>query len=214
MNFNFEIDTTWCLERLFKDGRIDEREKLLVQTTHRQREQLKWHPLQWIANFNLKDQLHPQATLSLNRLMQWLADKSSLPLYVIDPLKADVGALTNVMSQEFAVRNRILAVEVKADEILIATDQPYKTEWVGNLERSLLPKKIQRVLLSPDQLQRYLVEYYQVSRAVSNSQKSGTYDRENKGVEALLQLVPYIGFPRVQKVKKAFSPLLPLSHTV
>ncbi|PWB14133.1 type II secretion system protein E [Acinetobacter sp. AM] len=188
MNFNFEIDTTWCLEQLFKDGRIDEREKILVQTTHRQREQLKWHPLQWIANFNLRDQLHPQATLSLNRLMQWLADKSNLPLYVIDPLKADVGALTNVMSQEFAVRNRILAVEVKADEILIATDQPYKTEWVGNLERSLLPKKIRRVLLSPEQLQRYLVEYYQVSRAVSNSQKSGTHDRENKGVEALLQL--------------------------
>jgi general secretion pathway protein E len=188
MNFNFEIDTTWCLEQLFKDGRIDEREKILVQTTHRQREQLRWHPLQWIANFNLRDQLHPQATLSLNRLMQWLADKSNLPLYVIDPLKADVGALTNVMSQEFAVRNRILAVEVKADEILIATDQPYRTEWVGNLERSLLPKKILRVLLSPDQLQRYLVEYYQVSRAVSNSQKSGTYDRENKGVEALLQL--------------------------
>ncbi len=32
------------------------------------------------------------------------------------------------------------------------------------------------------------MEYYQVSRAVSNSQKSSSYDRENKGVEALLQL--------------------------
>ncbi len=70
------------------------------------------------------------------------------------------------MSQEFALRNRILAVEVTADAVLIATDQPYKKEWVANLEHSLLPKKIQRVLLSPDQLQRYLIEYYQVSRAV------------------------------------------------
>ena len=33
-----------------------------------------------------------------------------------------------------------------------------------------------------------MVEYYQVSRAVSGSQKSSAYDRENKGVEALLQL--------------------------
>ena len=33
-----------------------------------------------------------------------------------------------------------------------------------------------------------MVEYYQVSRAVSNSQKSGSYERDNKGVEALLQL--------------------------
>ncbi|OTG99641.1 GspE/PulE family protein [Acinetobacter sp. ANC 4973] len=188
MNFNFEMDTSWCLEQLQKDERITERNKLLIQTTHRQREQLKWHPLQWIANFDLVDQSHPQSTLTLNRLCQWIAEKANIPFYIIDPLKADVQALTSVMSQEFAVRNKILAVEIQADKVFIATDQPYKTEWVANLEHSLLPKKIQRVLLSPDQLQRYLVEYYQVSRAVNSSQKANAYDRDHKGVEALLQL--------------------------
>ncbi|MDN5513242.1 GspE/PulE family protein [Acinetobacter sp.] len=188
MNFNFEMDTSWCLEQLQKDGRITERNKLLIQTTHRQREQLKWHPLQWIAHFNLVDQAHPQSTLTLNRLCQWIADKANIPFYIIDPLKADVQALTSIMSQEFAVRNKILAVEIQADQVLIATDQPFKTEWVANLQHTIAPKKIQRVLLSPDQLQRYLVEYYQVSRAVNSSQKSSAYDRDNKGVEALLQL--------------------------
>ncbi|MFH3675835.1 type II/IV secretion system protein, partial [Acinetobacter baumannii] len=83
------------------------------------------------------------------------------PLFVIDPLKADVSALTQVMSQEFAIRNHILAVEVHADRIVIGTDQPFKTDWLNNLERSLAPKKIERVLLNPEQLQRYLREYYQ-----------------------------------------------------
>ena len=188
MIHNFEIDTVWCLEQLEKDGRINERDRLLIQTTHRQREQLKWHPLQWISNFNLPDQSHPQSVLTLNRLCQWLAEKSQLPFYIIDPLKADVAALTSVMSQEFAFRNRILAVELQNDVVLIATDQPYKMEWMANLERTVLPRKIQRVLLNPEQLQRYLVEYYQVSRAVNNSQKTSAYDRDNKGVEALLQL--------------------------
>ena len=188
MKFDFEIDTVWCLEQLFKDGKISERDRMLVQTTHRQREQLKWHPLQWIANFHLVDQSHSQTTLTLNRLCQWLAEKTGLMFYIIDPLKADVQALTNVMSQEYALRNRILAVEIQADKVLIATDQPYKTEWVSNLEQNISPKKIQRVLLNPEQLQRYITEYYQVSRAVSGSQKSSAYDRENKGVEALLQL--------------------------
>lgn len=188
MKFDFEIDTAWCLDQLFKDGKISERDRMLVQTTHRQREQLKWHPLQWIANFNLVDQSHPQTTLTLNRLCQWLAEKTGLMFYIIDPLKADVQALTHVMSQEYALRNRILAVEIQADKVLIATDQPYKTEWVSNLEQNISPKKIQRVLLNPEQLQRYITEYYQVSRAVSGSQKSSAYDRENKGVEALLQL--------------------------
>jgi general secretion pathway protein E len=188
MTFNFEIDTTWCLDQLTKDGKITERDKMLVQTTHRQRDQLKWHPLQWISHFNLVDQSHPQSTLTLNRLCQWLSDKAQLPFYIIDPLKADVQALTGVMSQEFAVKNKILAVEVNADAILIATDQPFVTEWEANLQHSISPKKIERVFLSPEQLQRYLIEYYQVSRAVSGSQKASSYDRENKGVEALLQL--------------------------
>lgn len=188
MTLNFEIDTAWCLEQLRHDGRINERDKLRIQTTHRQREQLKWHPLEWIASFELADLQQPSAIFSLSRLCQWLSEKTELPLYTIDPLKADVTALTAVMSYEFALRNQILAVEINPTEVLIATDQPFITEWVSNLERSLAPKKIKRVLLSPDQLKRYIVEYYQVSRAVSGSQKSNAYERDNKGVEALLQL--------------------------
>ena len=188
MKFNFEIDTVWCLEQLLKDGRITERDKLLIQTTHRQKDQLKWHPIQWIAQFNLKDQQSPDKVLNSTRLSQWLAEKSGLAFYVIDPLKADVGKLTSVMSQEFALRNKILAVGITADSVLIGTDQPFMTDWLVNLERSLSPKKIERVILNPEQLHRYLVEYYQVSRAVNSSQNSGSYDRENKGVEALLQL--------------------------
>ncbi len=188
MNFNFEIDTAWCLDHLFKDGKISERDRMLVQTTYRKKEQLQWHPLQWIAHFNLVDQSHPQSTLTLNRLCQWLSEKTNLPFYVIDPLKADVQALTSIMSQEYAQRNRILAVEIKADKVLIATDQPYLTDWLHNLQQNIGPRKIERVLLNPKQLQRYMVEYYQVSRAVSGSQRSSAYDKENKGVEALLQL--------------------------
>lgn len=188
MNFNFEIDTTWCLEQLLKDGRISERDKLLVQTTHRQREQLKWHPLQWISHFNLSDHAAPQSRLTLTALCQWLAVKTDMPWYVIDPLKADVAALTQVMSQEFAVKNNILAVEVHADQILIGTDQPYLNDWLHNLQHSLSPKKIVKVLLSPEQLKRYIVEYYQVSRAVNSSQKTSAYDLQSKNVEALLQL--------------------------
>lgn len=188
MTFNFQIDIFWCLEQLQKDGRITERDKLLVQTTHRQKDELKWHPLQWVAKFNLKDQLNQETILTLNRLCLWLAEKSQVPLFVIDPLKADVAVLTGVMSQEFAVRNHILAVEVHADRILIGTDQPFSLEWKNNLERSLSPKKVEPVLLNPEQLRRYLVEYYQVSRAVNSSQNSSPFDRDNKGVEALLQL--------------------------
>lgn len=83
MKFDFEIDTAWCLEQAFKDGKISDRDRMLVQTTHRQREQLKWHPLQWIANFNLVDRSHPQNTLTLNRLCQWLSRKNKICHFIL-----------------------------------------------------------------------------------------------------------------------------------
>ena len=188
MQFNFEIDSTWCLEQLYQEGYLSERDKAFIQTTHRQREQLQWHPLQWIASFNLKNQKDLSQVLSLNYLSEWLAKKADIPLYVIDPLKADVALLTGVMSQEFAFKNKILAVDVQPQQVLIATAQPFMQDWLSNLAQSVAPKKVQLVMLNPEQLQRYLVEYYQVSRAVTGSQQSGVYDREQQGVEALLQL--------------------------
>lgn len=179
MKKGFEIDLVWCLEHLLEDGLINERDKALIQTTHRKREQLKWHPIRWIAEFGL-----PKLTLLF--LCRWFAEKTQLPFYVIDPLKADVALLTKVMSQEFALKNHILAVESHSDEVVIGTDQPFITDWVDNLQHSFPAKKIRRVFLNPEQLQRYLTEYYQVSRAVNSTQKLQT--QEIKGVEALLQL--------------------------
>lgn len=183
--FSFMIDLTWCLDQLLQDGKISERDRALVLTTQRSRAQLAWHPLQWIAQFNFQD-LSLSQPLNLKALCQWLSEKSGLPFFRIDPLKADVPTLTAIMSQEFAVHNRILAVAVTDTEVVIGTDQPFMKDWLINLEPSLKPKQIKRVLLNPEQLQRYLVEYYQVSRAVHSTQHGNM--PEQKGVEALLQL--------------------------
>ncbi|MFC3901867.1 general secretion pathway protein E [Acinetobacter marinus] len=183
----FKIDLQWCLAQLKKEQRLSDKDASLIQTTSRSREQLTWHPLQWIAYFNVTDQAHPEAKLTLNRLCQWLAQQADVPYFVIDPLKADVAKLTQVMSQEFALRNRILAVEVFADRVVIGTDQPFYSEWKAGLGNTIKNKTLDVVLLNPEQLTRYLHEYYQVSRAVASAQGLGAFKSE-KGVEALLQL--------------------------
>ena len=91
------------------------------------------------------------------------------------------------MSQEFAVKNRILAVEVHADHLVIGTDQPFYLSWESDLLTTVKDKRIQVVMLSPEQLTRYLNEYYQVSRAVNSAQGLSAF-KSDKGVEALLQL--------------------------
>ncbi|MEC8567720.1 MAG: type II/IV secretion system protein, partial [Pseudomonadota bacterium] len=69
----FKIDLQWCLNQLKKAKKISEKDANLIQTTSRSKEQLNWHPLQWIAYFNVVDQTHPESKLTLNRLCQWLS---------------------------------------------------------------------------------------------------------------------------------------------
>ncbi|MCF8999486.1 GspE/PulE family protein [Acinetobacter nectaris] len=185
-HYSYLIDLQWCLENLMQDGLMSERDKILIQTTHRKREQLSLHPLQWIAEFNLPNKLNINQKLNLTVLGQWLANKAGVGLFTIDPLKSDVDSLTKIMSEEFAVHNRLLAVDVSDTEVVIGTDQPFMTDWLKSLEQIVKPKQIRRVFVNPDQLQRYLIEYYQVSRAVFSSEKNKKND--NKSVESLLQI--------------------------
>lgn len=181
-----KIDVPWCIDQLQRDGRLSARDAQLITSTSRSKTQILWHPLQWIAHFNLTDQAHPDQQLTLTRLCQWLASVAQMDYFVIDPLKADVRRLTQVMSQEFAVRNRILAVEIHGDRLVVGTDQPFLTDWKNSLAKTSANRQIDVVLLNPEQLSRYLDEYYQVSRAVASAHGLGL--RADRNVEALLQL--------------------------
>ncbi|XID76039.1 GspE/PulE family protein [Alkanindiges sp. WGS2144] len=186
-HFSFQVDVRWCLDHLLKEGKISQRDANLLATTPRRKDQLQWHPLQFIASFDLTDAT-TQQKLSTSVLSQWLAEKASVPFYRIDPLKVNVPAVTAVMSFEYAERHRILAVAVDKDSITIGSDQPFYDDWLENLSHSVRPRTIQRVMLNPEQLSRYLVEFYQVTRAIAGAKGTGGTEATAKGVEALLQL--------------------------
>ncbi|MDR9778506.1 hypothetical protein RJJ65_38855, partial [Rhizobium hidalgonense] len=119
---------------------------------------------------------------------QWLADKADIPFFRIDPLKVNVPEVTAVMSFEYAERHRILAVAIDSESITIGSDQPFYDDWLENLSHSVRPRQIKRVMLNPEQLNRYLVEFYQVTRAIAGAKGTGGSEATAKGVEALLQL--------------------------
>lgn len=186
-HFSFQIDVRWCLDALLKEGRINQREVNLIATTPRRKDQLQWHPLQFIASFDLTD-ITSQQKLTLPLLSQWLAEKADVPFFRIDPLKVNVPTVTAIMSFEYAERHRILAVAVDSESVTIGTDQPFYDDWLENLSHSVRPRQIKRVMLNPEQLSRYLVEFYQVTRAIAGAKGAGGSEATAKGVEALLQL--------------------------
>ena len=93
---------------------------------------VEMHPLALVASQKI---VNPRdgKPLSLEVLTQWLADKAGLPYLKIDPMKIDVAAVTQVVSHAYAQRYRILPVAVTAQQIVIATCEPFDTRWLADL---------------------------------------------------------------------------------
>lgn len=166
---SMRLDVRWVLDALLEDARITERDANFVAGGRREKNELNWHPLQFVAKFNLADQQFENETLTLEKLTEWLAKKTGTRLYHIDPLKVDVHAITEVMSYQFADRHQILAVKVDKDSVTIATAQPYYSDWEQGLQQTLRGKDIVRVLANPGDISRYMVEFYNLSRSISGA---------------------------------------------
>ena len=188
--YSIVIDLRWCLDELLADRVIDQRGYNLVITSRRNKAQ---HPLITISEFGLPNghalDSNSENKLTLAWLNQWLAAKADMPLVRIDPLKVDVPAVTQLMSFEYARSQHILPIEVTLDEVVIGTDQPFYTDWHGNIEKLIKSKSYRTVFINPEQINRYRQEFYQVTQAIAGANslhKRAAADVTN--VEALLQL--------------------------
>ena len=188
--YSIVIDLRWCLDELLADKVIDQRGYNLVITSRRDKAQ---HPLLTISEFGLPNEHaldnEQQQKLTLPWLNEWLAVKADMPLVRIDPLKVDVPAVTQLMSFEYARSQHILPIEVTIDEVVIGTDQPFYSDWHGNIEKLIKSKSFRTVFINPEQINRYRQEFYQVTQAIAGANsihKRAAADVTN--VEALLQL--------------------------
>ena len=144
------------------------------------------HPLVAIAGQNWKSQLPPNKVLNLDVLSEWLAKRAGLEYIHIDPLKIDFSFVTDIMSNDYATRFGILPVQVTQNEVVIATSEPFLRDWETVLKQTLR-KDIRRVVASPEDISRFLVEFYNLARSVKNA--SQTKRQEKSGQASFEQLV-------------------------
>ena len=130
------------------------------------------HPLIVIAEQRWKSLLPPHPVLDIDTLTQWLAKWSGLGYMHIDPLKINFSAVTEVMSNIYATRFRILPVDVRANEVVIATAEPFQRAWEGEMQ-PILRKDIRRVIANPEDITRYLVEFYNLARSIKGAMSKG-----------------------------------------
>lgn len=174
------------LADLVEHGYVSEDNRRLLMATAAGPLRSDKHALEIIAERNWANERQPSSPLSLDFLTEWLASRVGLPYLRIDPLKIDVPAVTSVMSYAYASRFSILAVAVSPTSVTFATAEPFEREWEDELER-VLQKEIKRVVSSPLEIRRFLLEFYSLSRSVLGAIKQ--HEGPPSGVQNLEQLM-------------------------
>lgn len=174
------------LEWMIEDGLID-REQAEALKVERRLHGIRTHPLVVIADQKWRSAAPNGKLLVLDTLTEWLADKLGFDYFHIDPLKIDFTGVAEVMSSAYANRFGILPVRVTPREVVIATAEPFIREWVEEL-RPILRKEIRRVIANPDDISRYLVEFFNLARSVKKAAARGDVTAGLSSFEQLVEL--------------------------
>lgn len=147
------------------------------------------HALKILAECELADQTHLGKPLTLEDLSQWLAKKLDMPYYYFDPLRIDVAKVTSIFSRAYAGNYNILPIKLTDEEIVIATAEPYVQSWRQDLAK-MHSGQIRCVFSNPDEIKRYLDEFYNFSRSLKGaSHQTGQEDQSNaQNLEQLVEL--------------------------
>ena len=129
------------------------------------------HPLQRLAVVGMARQADGHL-LDIELLTQWLAKRAGLGYLRIDPLKVDVGKVADAMSAAYAERHKVLPVQVSPAEVVVATAEPFITDWVPEVERQTR-KTVRLVVASPQEIARYTGEFFALAKSVRAANKSG-----------------------------------------
>ncbi len=168
------------------DGLVTKKDADALIAESRLRRQVL-HPLVLIGEQKWKSLLPPHRPLLLDDVGEWFAARVGLEYYHIDPLKIDFTAVTDVMSSAYATRFGILPVQVNASEIVIATTEPFLRDWEDEIA-GISRKRIRRVIASPSDVARYLVEFYNLARSVKKAAQLGGQSAGLSSFEQLVEL--------------------------
>ncbi|MDQ3215089.1 MAG: GspE/PulE family protein [Pseudomonadota bacterium] len=131
------------------------------------------HPLVVLAEMNYRSPQADHQLLDLETLTHWIAEKSGLPYFHIDPLKVDFTRVVDVMSSSYATTYSILPVAMTASEVTIATSEPFLTGWDREIEQ-ITKKTVLRVVANPLDVARYTTEFFKLAQQVRGAAKTGS----------------------------------------
>jgi general secretion pathway protein E len=178
------LDWRRVVEWLKEDGVItpEEAQRTIARCSQGESHQ---HPLVRLASVAMA-RAEGGRPLPLEELTEYVARRSGLAYLRIDPLKVDVGRVADAMSANYAERHKVLPVQVTPQEVVVATAEPFIDDWVAEVERQSR-RSVRRVMANPQDIQRYMGEFFALAKSVRAAQKSGG-SASGSTVEQLVEL--------------------------
>jgi general secretion pathway protein E len=185
LHANLRLDIAEVTRWLGEDRAVDQEQVAQIYAAAA-RAPAGQHPLITIAELRLKTGGAKPRIMTLDWLSEMMARKVELPYVHIDPLRVDFTKIADLMSVSYAERFRILPIEVKNNEVTIATSEPYLTEWVPEMER-LWRSQVRRVVSNPHDVTRFIAEFFTLARSVKGAAAKGGALSQNS-FEQLVEL--------------------------
>lgn len=164
------LDWRTLLRWLQDDGLIDDAQRVRTEQRFAAGD-TSLHPLVRLGHAGLS-RTDTGRALEVDNLTEWLAQRAKLPYLRIDPLKVEVGRVSDVMSVGYAEAKRCLPIQVGLNDVTIATSEPFDTGWVAQIEAHMR-KPIKLVVASPLEINRYTTEFFTLARSVRAAAKTG-----------------------------------------
>jgi general secretion pathway protein E len=146
------------------------------------------HPLVAVAQARLQSAKPPHGALTLDWLTEWVASRSGLPFYRIDPLKIDFTRVADVMSATYASRFGILPVEMTATELTIATADPLWIDWMPEIAK-ISRRVVRLVVASPLDISQYTAQFFALAKSIKGASRQNGQDLAlRNNLEQLVEL--------------------------
>jgi general secretion pathway protein E len=133
------------------------------------------HPLLAVAQCKLQTHDAPHRQLTIEWLTEWFAAKVNLPFYRIDPLKIDFTRVADIMSAAYASRFSILPLDITPTELIIATADPYQTDWEAEIAK-ISRRTVKLVIANPIDIAQYTVQFFALAKSIKGANKSTGQD--------------------------------------
>jgi general secretion pathway protein E len=194
------VDLQQIFSWLLADGIIDKADvkaRFTAVLSIMRNAALTMHPLTALAQSKLISALPPHRLLTIDMLTEWMAHKVKLPFYRIDPLKIDFTKVADVMSASYAARFHILPLELTPTELIIATAEPFATEWESEIAK-ISRRAVKLVIANPLDIAQYTAQFFTLAKSIKGAHKLNNQDMAGRhNFEQLVELGIGIGSKQV-----------------